>query len=150
MLHDIPFVPLSQIFEVNADKLPMLLTLDQFGLQASVNYDAICNYLSEEMPELDVYSLRKLLPRIINKINRQMVGLSQGQELGLFMHIACSIYRLQMGEKTLVYPNKAAVFKGNKKLFHRLKEIFRPLEEIFLVQFPEDEYANIICIIKQL
>lgn len=150
MLHGIPFVPLSQIFEVNADKLPMLLTLDQFGLQTSVNYDAICNYLNEEMPELDVYSLRKLLPRAINKINRQTAGLSQGQELGLFMHIACSVYRLQMGEKTPVYPNKAAVFKGNKKLLHRLKEILRPLEEFFLVQFPDDEYANIICIIKQL
>lgn len=149
-LFDIHFVSFSQIFEVSADKLPLLLTLDTKKEPKEIDYSAIYHHLKEEMPELDVESIGELLPGIIRKIEKVTDGLSQGQELGLFMHIACSINNLQHEKESTVHPNREQVIKKNKKLYNKLREILQTLESYFAVEFNDNEIANIITIIKQI
>lgn len=149
-LFGLHFVSFSQIFEVSADKLPLLLTLDAHKEQSSVDYSAIYAHLKEEMPELDVESISELLPGVIKKIRKAVDGMSQGQELGLFMHIACSINNLQLGKKSPVHPNREQVIGKNKKLYNRLRDILSPLEDYFAIRFNDNELANLITIVKQI
>lgn len=85
----------------------MLLTIPESD-HTPVNYEMIFSYLSSQMPALDHKKLRKSLPRALAQIKRiSAEGLDQNQELGLFLHIACAIDRLQNGE--------AMPEKGNRR-----------------------------------
>ena len=66
----------------------------------SVNYDAIYAYLQEQLDGFDFKLLKEVLPKVIRRIKKMVHGLSSDQEVGLFMHIACSIYRLQNENKS--------------------------------------------------
>lgn len=149
-LYQIPFISITKLFETPADKLPMLLALEEITYCPPVNYHAIYDYLSEQMPTLDMKLLKKYLPKTINSIKKTVGNLSQDQELGLFMHIACSIYRIQQGEKSPANIHKDSILNKNKRLYNDIKDLLAVLEEVFSMIFNDDEVANIICIIKQI
>lgn len=149
-LYQIPFISIAKLFETPVDKLPMLLALEELEFSPTVNYQGIYEYLSEQMPSLDMKALKKRLPKAINKLKKTTNGLTQDQELGLFMHIACSIYRIQQGEKSPANIHKDSVLLKNKRLYNDIKDILADLEEQFEINFNDDELANIICIIKQI
>lgn len=149
-LFGIPFISISKLFDTPEEKLPMLLALEDMEGDIDIDYDAIYNYLSEQLPTIDIRSLKKYLPKAILKIKKTVNGLSQDQELGLFMHIACSIHRMLVEEKMPTNIHREAILQKNKRLYNDIKDILEPLEEEFEVCFPDDEIANIICIIKQL
>lgn len=149
-LYGIPFISITKLFETSADKLPMLLALEDIGNVVSVDYEAIYAYLKEQLPTLDIKQLKKFLPRVIAKIKKVAQGLSQDQELGLFMHIACSINRIQVKDKMPVNIHRESILNRNKRLYNDVREILIPLEEAFEVAFSDDELANILSIIKQI
>ena len=115
----------------------------------SVNYDAIYAYLKEQLEGFDIQLLKEVLPKVIIRIKKVVHGLSSDQEIGLFMHIACSIYRMQNGEKSVKNGQAKHIIMKNKRLYNGLKEILHLIEEEFLIVFDDDELANIIQIIKQ-
>ncbi len=149
-LYGIPFISISRLFETPADKLDMLLTIDSIAREPSVDYNAIYGYLMEQLPELDIRKLKKLLPRAIARIKKSAQGLSQDQELGLFVHIACMIHRIQAGQKMPINVNREKILSRSKRMYNDLRDILRPLEEEFEVMISDDEMANIISIIKQM
>lgn len=149
-LHGIPFISVVKLFETSADKLDMLLTIPESD-HTPVNYEMIFSYLSSQMPALDIKKLRKSLPRALAKIKRiSAEGLDQNQELGLFLHIACAIDRLQNGEAMPEKGNRQGIISRNKRLYNDLREILSGLEETFDIRFSDDELAYMIAMVKKL
>ncbi|WP_305152025.1 PRD domain-containing protein [uncultured Dubosiella sp.] len=148
-LYGIPYIPVSKLFDTSPDKLDILLSLNMAESVMSVNYDAIYEYLQEQLEGFDFTLLKEVLPRIISKIRRAAHGLSSDQEVGLFMHIACLIYRLQNDGETIKNGNTRQLILKNKRLYNDLCEILHLAEEEFYVRFNDDEIANIIQIIKK-
>lgn len=149
-LHGIPFISVVKLFETPADKLDMLLTIPESD-HTPVNYEMIFSYLSSQMPALDIKKLRKSLPRALAKIKRiSAEGLDQNQELGLFLHIACAIDRLQNGEAMPEKGNRQGIISRNKRLYNDLREILSGLEETFDIRFSDDELAYMIAMVKKL
>lgn len=149
-LHGIPFISVVKLFETPADKLDMLLTIPESD-HTPVNYEMIFSYLSSQMPALDIKKLRKSLPRALAQIKRiSAEGLDQNQELGLFLHIACAIDRLQNGEAMPEKGNRQGIISRNKRLYNDLREILSGLEETFDIRFSDDELAYMIAMVKKL
>ena len=149
-LHGIPFISVVKLFETSADKLDMLLTIPESD-HTPVNYEMIFSYLSSQMPALDIKKLRKSLPRVLAQIKRiSAEGLDQNQELGLFLHIACAIDRLQNGEAMPEKGNRQGIISRNKRLYNDLREILSGLEETFDIRFSDDELAYMIAMVKKL
>lgn len=149
-LHGIPFIPVARLFEAPTDKLELLLTLDAPQLPNTIEFTAITEYLAESLEGMDVKALEKLLPTVIARIKKAVNGLSQDQELGLYMHIACALYRMQQGGEMPLNVNRAKILSRQKRLCNDLKDFLKPLEDKFQVAFGDDELAHIIGIIKQI
>ena len=143
-------IPVARLFETPADKLELLLTLDTPAAPSTIEFTAISKYLAEQMEGMDVKSLEKQLPTAIARIKKIVNGLSQDQELGLYMHIACAIYRMQQGGEMPVNINREKIISRQKRLYNDLKDILKPLEDKFQVTFGDDELANVIGIVKQI
>lgn len=149
-LHGIPFISVVKLFETPVDKLDILLTMPESD-HTPVNYEMIFSYLSNQLPALDTRKLRKYLPRALTQIKRTSPeGLTQDQELGLFLHIACAIERLQAGGPLPEKGNRQGIISRNKRLYNDLREILAELEQAFEVHFSDDEVAYIIAIVKKL
>ncbi len=149
-LYGIPFISITKLFDTPVDKLDVLLAISNIEMLAQVDYDAIYAYLSEQLEGLDIKKLRHNLPKTIAKIKKAARGLSQDQELGLFMHISCAIHRMQKKGKMPLTMNRDTLINRNKRLYHDLKNILQILEKVFDILFSDDELACIIAIIKQL
>ncbi len=149
-LFNIPFVPISKIFETPVDKLDLLLTLNETTRTADVDYEVIYSYLSEQLIDFDVKTLKEVLPKTMRRIKRVSKGLTLDQELGLFMHISTNIYRLQHDEASQINIKKNSILSNNKKLYYELTEILKPIESEFMIKFTDNDFSNIIGIIKQV
>lgn len=149
-LYGIPFISITKLFDTPVDKLDVLLAISNIEMLAQVDYDAIYAYLSEQLEGLDIKKLRHNLPKTIAKIKKAARGLSQDQELGLFMHISCAIHWMQKKGKMPLTMNRDTLINRNKRLYHDLKNILQILEKLFDILFSDDELACIIAIIKQL
>ena len=148
-LYGIPYIPISTLFDTPADKLGILLSLETVETVASVNYNAIYAYLQEQLEGFDILLLKEVLPSVIARIKKAAHGLSSNQEIGLFMHIACMIYRTQNQEEAPVNRQSSYIISKNKRLYNDLKDILASVEAEFYITVSDDEVANIIQIIRQ-
>lgn len=122
-LYGIPYIPISKLFDISSDKLDILLSLETLESVMSVNYDAIYAYLEEQLEGFALQLLKKILPKIILRIKKVLHGLSSDQEVGLFMHITCSIYRLQKENKSIRNETSLYIMIW-KKIYNCLKKNF--------------------------
>ena len=149
-LYGIPYIPISKLFDTPPDKLDILLSLETAQSVMSVNYDAIYAYLKEQLEGFDIQLLKEVLPKVIIRIKKVVHGVViRSGGLVFLLHIACSIYRMQNGEKSVKNGQAKHIIMKNKRLYNGLKEILHLIEEEFLIVFDDDELANIIQIIKQ-
>ncbi|WP_455501338.1 PRD domain-containing protein [Gemmiger sp.] len=148
-LYEIPFISVAQLFETPVDKLEVLLSMPDTERE-KVDYEMIYSYLSEQLQTLDVKKLRRCLPDAMGQIKKAAQGLSQDQELGLFLHIACAIDRIQNGDTMPSKGNRQSIISRNKRLYNDLREILGNIETAFGIEFSDDEIAYIIAIIKKL
>ena len=118
-LYGIPYIPISKLFDTSPDKLDILLSLETAESVMSVNYDAIYAYLQEQLEGFDFKLLKEVLPKVIRQIKKIVHGLSSDQEVGLFMHIACSIYRLQNENKSVKNGQTKHIILKNKRLYKK-------------------------------
>lgn len=150
MLHGIPFISIAKLFETPTDKLDILLALQHTQSPETVDFEAIYAYLSEQLPQLNTALLRRHLPKAIAQIKKCSKGLSQDQELGLFLHISCAIHRIQEKEAMPAVVNCENIIYRHKRLYHDIKDILQPLEKSFGICFHDDELAYIISIVKKI
>lgn len=148
-LYGIPYIPVSTLFNTPADKLDILLSLETTQAVMSVNYNVIYACLQEQLEDFDIQLLKEVLPKVISRIKKVNHGLSSDQEIGLFMHIACSIYHMQRQAQLPKNAQAERIIGKNKRLYNDLKDFLAPAEEEFYVKFSDDELANIIQIIKK-
>lgn len=146
-LHDIPFISIAKLFDTPVDKLPMLLALKDMELSNAFDYSAMYDYLEEQLPAVDIQKLKRHLPRALQKIKKYVSDFTINEEVGLFMHIACSISRIKMDEPIPTNFHKNSVIIKHKRLYHELKDILKPLENSMMVEFNDDEMATIIEIL---
>ena len=149
-IHNIPFISIAQLFETPAEKLPLLLAAPEGRAAEQVDYEEIYGYLKEQLPDLNIQKLRRHLPRAVALIKKSAGGLNEAQELGLFMHLACSVSRLQAGEELGVNRKKNQIISSNKKLYSDIKEILKPLETAFGIKYNDDAIAGLIEISKRI
>lgn len=148
-LYGIPYIPVSKLFDTPSDKLDILLSLETTQAVTGVNYNAIYAYLEESLDGFDIRLLKEVLPSVLGKIRKAARGLSSDQEIGLFMHIACMIYRIQKQETAPQNRHTQNIIAKNKRLYHDLKESLARVESEFYISINDDELANIIQIIKR-
>lgn len=149
-IYNLPFIPISQIFETPVDKLNLLLSFKGINNVTQVNYNMIYKYLSEQLPNFDIITLKETLPRAIRQIKSKINKLTLDQELGLFLHLATNIYRRQYEQQKAVNIHKNKIIMINKKAYHELINILKEIEDEFAIKFTDDDYANIIGIIKKI
>ncbi len=148
-LYGIPYIPISTLFDTPSDKLDILLSLETTQAVAAVNYNAIYAYLAEQMEGFDIQLLKEVLPPVLGKVKKAARGLSSDQEIGLFMHIACLIHRIQNQQPSPQNRQAQYIISKNKRLYNDLKDILTRLESEFYISINDDELANIIQIIKR-
>lgn len=146
-IHGIPFVSIKKIFDTPVEKLSMLLALKDVEETANFDYSAVYDYLQENLPYVGISKLKRYLPKTLKKIEECVGGLSIDKEVGLFMHIACSINRTLGGEPFPGNPQKNSVISKHKRLYNDLQDILVILEKGMQVSFDDDELATIIEIL---
>lgn len=148
-LFSIPFISISEVFGTKKERLANLLSLEK-GEKARLDYDAMFEYLGEQLEHTNMTKLMKLLPEALESINREITDLSLDTEVGLLIHIACCIDRLAGKQGSPSNPRKKMILSKYEKEFYQLLKIVKPLEKAFRVILNDDEMANILTIIYQL
>lgn len=148
-LFAIPFLSISEVFGGKKENLPKLLRLEKEA-KARIDYNAMFDYLGEQLVHTNMEKLKKVLPDTLREINATLGELSLDTEAGLLIHISCCIDRLISNEPTAANPKKKAILTKYEKEFKALLKIVRPLEKTFHIIVNDDEIANILTIIYQL
>lgn len=148
-LFSIPFISISEVFGTRKEHLPKLLSLEKEA-KTRIDYEAMFDYLEEQLVHTDMTKLKKVLPEVMREMNDTLGELTLDAEAGLLIHIACCIDRLQGKEPVAANPKKKAVLMKYEKEFRQLLKIVKPLERTFRIIINDDEIANILTIIYQL
>lgn len=147
-IFSIPFISISEVFGVPKDRVPSVLKMEKRAKQ-NIDYEAMFQYLGEQFKYTNMSKLRKLLPVAIKGINEGIKELSLDTEVGLLVHIACCVERLQGGEPTVKNIRKNEILKRHHHQLGTILKILKPLEKGFGVIIDDDEVANIFTIIFQ-
>lgn len=148
-LFALPFLSVGDIFGVEKEKLPGLLRKGNEEKDA-IDYSEVFHYLDEQMENIRSDKLRKVLPQVMEGINEKIHALSLDSEVGLFIHIACSVDRLCGGKPTPVNVHRKVILAQYELQFKELLRLLKPLERAFSIVFSDDEAANILTIIYKL
>lgn len=146
-LYGLPFISIASLFDTSPEKLPMLLSLEHKEI-GDVDFDKMYEYLDEQLHNINVNKLKRYLRPAVIKIKRLVDDHSIDLEVGLFVHIACSIGRMVNHEPMPMNVKKNQILSSNKRLYYEIKEILAPIEKVMEITFNDDEIAIIIEIIK--
>ena len=146
-LYGLPFISIASLFDTSPEKLPMLLSLEHKETDA-VDFDKMYEYLDEQLENVNMSKLKRHLRPAVIKIKRLVNDHSLDLEVGLFVHIACSIGRMVNHEPMPINVKKNLILNNNKRLYHEIKDILAPIEKAMEITFSDDEIAIIIEIIK--
>lgn len=147
-MYGIPFISIASLFETPVEKLPMLLALERDVTISDIDYDQMYEYFNEQLENVDINKLKRHLRPAVIKIKHLINDTSPELEVGLFVHIACSIGRMVNHEPMPINVKKDQILNRNKTLYNDLKDILVPMEKALNIQFSDDEIAIIIEIIK--
>ena len=148
-LFSIPFVSISEVFGTRKENLPTLLSLEKEA-KSRIDYDAMFEYLGEQLEHVNTQKLAKQLPEVLLRINSEITPLSLDTEVGLFIHLACCIDRLVANEVSANNPRKKVILSKYEKEYLQLLKLFKPIEKAFHIILNDDEMANILMIIYQI
>ncbi|HWS41841.1 MAG TPA: PRD domain-containing protein [Pseudoflavonifractor sp.] len=145
---DLPFVPLTDLFGAPTDKVPSIIRLKKQE-RGRIDFAEVYRYLEENLEHTDVGKLKELLPTAISQINTELTELALDTEIGLFLHLACSVNRMLGKDPQPKNMNREAIIKANADDYKGLRRALKPLELGFGVIFSDDEIATIISIIRR-
>ena len=148
-LYSIPFISISEVFGTKKENLPKILNLEKQA-KAKIDYNAMFDYLNEQLEHVNIAKLKRILPEILDAINANITELSLDTEVGLLIHISCCIDRLMGKGVSAANPRKKMILSKHEEQFMTLLKIFKPVEKTFGIIISDDEIANILTIIYQL
>lgn len=146
---DLPFIPLTELFGAAPDKVPSIIRLKKLE-RSRIDFAEMYNYLEDHLEHVDMAKLKNLLPAAIGQINSDLTELALDSEIGLFLHIACSINRMVGKEPQPQNLNREAIIKANPADYKAILRLLKPLEKAFNVVFNDDELATMITIIRRI
>lgn len=146
---DLPFIPLTELFGAPADKVPSIIRLKRQE-RNRIDFAEVFRYLEEHLQYTHMGKLRELLPVAIAQINDNITELGLDTEIGLFLHIACSLNRMLGKEPQPKNINRDTIIKANESDYKGLRRALKPLESGFGVIFSDDEMATMISIIRRI
>jgi len=144
-LFGIPFVPVGDVLGCDTSMLPEVLRGKNREKQR-INTQQVFDYLDEQFEFADTKKLRRLLPAIVEHFNSSIAPMSIDTEIGLLMHIACSVNRLCSGAATPQNLRREEIIGQHGEAYATLRKKLKPLEKAFRIIFPDDELANILMI----
>lgn len=149
-LYDIPFIPVSEIFSIPSEKLPMYFSINGVNVKQKTNidYQMIFKNLTEQLPHIKLSSLRKTFPLFIENIDKKY-KLSKDQKIGIIMHMASALDRMITNQEIKPIHQYKTIIAKNKKIYNDLKDCLKPIEETFEISYLEEEIASLIQIIKK-
>jgi len=148
-LFGIPFIPISDVLGADPSALPEILRFKNHE-KSRIDFNEVFRYLDEQLEYADVKKLQRMLPPVIEQIDRDILHMSLDTEIGLLMHIACCINRILAKEAIPQNIHKDQIIKTHTDHYKNILRIIKPLEHAFGIIFPDDEIANIIMIINKL
>ncbi|MHB8805968.1 MAG: PRD domain-containing protein [Anaerolineaceae bacterium] len=148
-LFGIPFIPISDVLGADPSALPEILRLKNHE-KSRIDFNEVFRYLDEQLEYADVKKLQRVLPPVIEQIDKDVLHMSLDTEIGLLMHIACCINRILAKETIPQNIHKGQIIKTHPDCYKKILRIIKPLEHAFGIIFPDDEIANIIMIINKL
>ncbi len=148
-LFGIPFIPISDVLGSDPSALPEILRFKNHE-KSRIDFDKVFYYLGEQLEHVETKKLQRILPPVIDQINNDIVHMSLETEMGLLIHMACSINRILAKEITPKNIYKEQILKEQTDCYKKLIRIIKPLEHSYNIIFPDDELATIITIIKKL
>lgn len=147
-LYNIPYVSVAQLFDTPMDKLDLLLSVEYNELGEDFNYKELYDYLDEQLESVDIHKIKRTMHRTIRQMKRKIRSIDAGEEVGLFMHLACAIERIKTEEEPYVNLYKDKVISQHKTMYNDVKEILEDLEVDAEVVFNDDEIATIMEILE--
>ncbi|NMC29090.1 MAG: PRD domain-containing protein [Pelolinea sp.] len=148
-LFGIPFIPISDVLGSDPTALPEILKFKKRE-KSRIDFDEVFHYLEEQLEFADVKKIQRMLPPLIDQIDREVLHMSLDTEIGLLMHIACCINRILGKDAIPKNLHKDQILKTHADCYKKVLRIVKPLEKSFGIIFPDDEIANIIMIINKL
>ena len=148
-LFGIPFVSIADVLGCNPAVLPEVLC-GKNREKKRIDIQQVFDYLDEQFEFADTRKLRKLLPPIVERFNESVAPMSIDTEVGLLMHIACSVNRLCSGAATPQNLRREEIIGQHGEAYGTLRKELKPLEKAFHIIFPDNELANIIMILYKL
>lgn len=147
-LFGIPFIPMSDILNVDPSKIDRILDFTM-EYNSNIDYEPIYEYLNEQLEHISINKLKQIVPKVIEDI-KKIEKLSDDQEMGLFVHIACLINRLLGNERIPKNVHTHRYIMKYEVEFKELLKVFKRVEKRFKVVISDDEIAHILAIIKKL
>lgn len=147
-IHGIPYISVAQLFDTPADKLEMLLALENSSEIPDFDYKELYDYLEEQLEYVSIHKVRKQIHKAIRMMKKKIRNVDAGEEVGLFMHIACALDRIASGGKLPVNVRKDNLISRHKKMYNDLQDILKPLEQETGIHFEDDEIATIMDILR--
>ena len=148
----LPFVPAADVFGCNPEDLTAVLNPNRHHgkLLSRGYYEEVYQYLEMHLKLVDIQKLKKLLPKTLMRISSEIIPLSHDSEIGLFLHIPCSLERALTKEEPLKCIQKSQIINQYNRAYRKLLKIMKPLEKAYSVIFSDDELAIILTIILKL
>lgn len=149
----IRYISVVDIFQNNMKELKSVISLflssDDLSSEYVDDFEVIFEHLGEELHLIDIKKLKTSLPAALREFEEKAeCYLMKEQELALMIHIACCMEHILEGRDMPINRNKNEVIRENHRLYEELRSSFQVLEREFGITFDENEFANIISIIK--
>lgn len=148
-LFSIPFLSVAEVFGTPKQHIPNLLNMEKEA-KSGIDYNAMYEYLEEQLEHVDIKKLNRVLPEVLENINQEIAPLSLDVEVGLMIHLACCIDRLSGRGVPTVNPRKKMILEKYQSEFQKLLKVLKPIEKTFRIILNDDEMANILTIIYQI
>lgn len=147
-VYDVPYISIAQLFNTPADKLDLLLAVNYNDAQEEFNYKELYDYLDEQLECTDIHKIKRTIHQTIRQMKKKIRNIDHGEEIGLFVHLACAIERIKTASEPYINASKDKIISKHKRMYNDVKEILEDLEVDAEVVFTDDEIATIMEILS--
>lgn len=148
----VPYIPVSKVLGKSITRIGSISS--EGGNDDNYRYwdmekEEIYQYLLENLSNVDMTKARPLIESLIVSLKNQYV-ISKSTEIGLIMHISCGIDKMIGNDKMPIYPNRDEIIKKYYEEYKNLRKLIKPIENKFRIIVSDDEFANLLAIVKKL
>lgn len=145
-LFGIPFISVADIYESSKEDLDRILMFEPVH-KKQMDYDAILANWREEFTNISHEKLRKLLPKVVEELGTAY-SLSEGEKMGLFIHMACMLENLASAGYTCRNKGGAAYTEKYREDYLFITKTLKVLEKQFKIIINDEEIGIIMMMLR--